>query len=74
MSDNNSDNMIRAVDPGDDSVIKGSNFPTPMGMAPAAPTDSAPQSTETTSTGQGEAAPPAPEQPQASSGGSDAQE
>jgi len=38
------DTMIRSVDPGNDGVIKGSNFPTPMGMAPVIPTDSNPPS------------------------------
>jgi hypothetical protein len=69
MSDN-TDNMVRTTGvPEGDSVIKGSNFPTPMGMAPVAPTDSAPQTPASDST----PTPPPPEPPQASSDGSDAQ-
>jgi len=45
MSDNNQ-NRIRAIAPAGDGVIKGSNLPTPMGMAPSAPTNSTPQTTE----------------------------
>lgn len=63
-----SDNMIRAVEgDGDDGVIKGSNFPTPMGMAPISPSDSAPQAPDTTSA----PAQPQQEAPTSSSDGSD---